>query len=42
MPGEETIKVHIRGLRAKLAQAGVPDDFIETVYGLGYRLMAGS
>lgn len=42
MPGEETIKVHIRGLRAKLAQAGVPDNFIETVYGLGYRLMAGS
>lgn len=37
-PGEETIKVHIRGLRQKLAAAGAEPDFIETVYGLGYRL----
>lgn len=36
-PGEETIKVHIRSLRQKLAAAGATD-FIETVYGLGYRL----
>ncbi|MBD1911314.1 MULTISPECIES: response regulator transcription factor [unclassified Leptolyngbya] len=36
-PGEETVKVHIRSLRQKLAAAGAPD-FIETVYGLGYRL----
>lgn len=37
-PGEETIKVHIRSLRKKLKSAGAAFDFIETVYGLGYRL----
>ncbi len=37
-PGEETIKVHIRSLRQKLKSAGANADFIETVYGLGYRL----
>ncbi len=37
-PGEETIKVHIRSLRQKLKLAGATFDFIETVYGLGYRL----
>lgn len=37
-PGEETVKVHLRGLRQKLKAAGAADDFIETVYGLGYRL----
>lgn len=36
-PGEETVKVHIRGLRQKLKSAGAAD-LIETVYGLGYRL----
>lgn len=36
-PGEETIKVHIRSLRQKLAAVGA-QDLIETVYGLGYRL----
>ncbi len=36
-PGEETVKVHIRGLRQKLKLAGAVD-LIETVYGLGYRL----
>ena len=36
-PGEETVKVHVRSLRQKLAAAGATD-FIETVYGLGYRL----
>jgi len=36
-PGEETVKVHIRSLRQKLAAAGATD-FIETVYGLGYHL----
>ncbi|MDX2212713.1 MAG: two-component system response regulator RppA [Oculatellaceae cyanobacterium bins.114] len=36
-PGEETVKVHIRSLRQKLAAAGA-SDLIETVYGLGYRL----
>lgn len=37
-PGEETVKVHIRNLRQKLRLAGADSDFIETVYGLGYRL----
>ncbi|MHC5777752.1 response regulator transcription factor [Nostoc sp.] len=37
-PGEETIKVHIRSLRQKLKFAGATVDFIETIYGLGYRL----
>lgn len=37
-PGEETVKVHLRSLRNKLKAAGAPADFIETVYGLGYRL----
>ena len=38
MPGEETVKVHLRSLRQKLKQAGAPPNFIENVYGLGYRL----
>ena len=37
-PGEETVKVHIKDLRKKLRIAGAPPDFIETVYGVGYRL----
>lgn len=37
-PGEETVKVHLKDLRKKLKTAGAPPDFIETVYGLGYRL----
>jgi two-component system, OmpR family, response regulator len=37
-PGEDTVKVHIRSLRQKLRLAGADADFIETVYGLGYRL----
>lgn len=37
-PGEETIRTHIRRLRRKLKQAGV-SELIETVYGMGYRLM---
>jgi two-component system, OmpR family, response regulator len=37
-PGEETVKVHLRSLRQKLIAAGAAADFIETVYGLGYRL----
>jgi two-component system response regulator QseB len=36
--GEETIKTHILNLRRKLKAAGSPENFIETVYGLGYRL----
>ncbi len=37
-PNEETVKVHIRGLRQKIKQAGAESGLIETVYGLGYRL----
>ncbi|HEY9736002.1 MAG TPA: response regulator transcription factor [Trichocoleus sp.] len=37
-PTEEAVKTHIRTLRQKLREIGAPDDFIETVHGLGYRL----
>lgn len=36
--GEQTVKTHITNLRRKLKEAGSPEDFIETVYGMGYRL----
>lgn len=37
-PTEETVKSHIKSLRQKLKAAGAPEDLIETVHGLGYRL----
>jgi DNA-binding response OmpR family regulator len=37
-PGEDTIRTHIKGLRQKLKQVGAAADFLETVYGIGYRL----
>jgi DNA-binding response OmpR family regulator len=37
-PSEETVKSHIKSLRAKLREVDAPDDLIETVHGLGYRL----
>jgi DNA-binding response OmpR family regulator len=37
-PTEETVKTHIKSLRQKLRTAGAPEDLIETVHGLGYRL----
>ncbi|NJO74764.1 MAG: response regulator [Leptolyngbyaceae cyanobacterium RM1_406_9] len=37
LPGEDTVKAHIKGLRQKLKAVGAAD-VIETVYGLGYRL----
>jgi DNA-binding response OmpR family regulator len=37
-PNEDTVTAHIKGLRQKLKTAGAPANFIETVYGLGYRL----
>jgi DNA-binding response OmpR family regulator len=37
-PTEDAVKSHIRMLRQKLKAAGAPDDLIETVHGLGYRL----
>ena len=36
-PLEESVKAHIKGLRKKLKKAGVVD-WIENVYGIGYRL----
>lgn len=40
LSGEETIKTHILNLRRKLKAVGCPEDVIETIYGLGYRLSA--
>ncbi len=37
-PDDETVKSHLKSLRQKLRKAGSPNDFIETVYGLGYRM----
>jgi len=37
-PTEDAVKFHIKTLRQKLRSAGAPEDFIETVHGLGYRL----
>jgi diguanylate cyclase (GGDEF)-like protein len=37
LPGEDTVKAHIKGLRQKLKAVGATD-VIETIYGLGYRL----
>jgi DNA-binding response OmpR family regulator/HPt (histidine-containing phosphotransfer) domain-containing protein len=37
-PSEEAIRTHIKGLRQKLKKAGASSDFVETVYGIGYRL----
>ncbi|MBL1210027.1 response regulator transcription factor [Geminocystis sp. GBBB08] len=39
LSGEETVRTHITNLRRKLKAAGSADNFIETVYGIGYRLM---
>lgn len=37
-PTEETVKTHIKALRHKLKATGAPEDLIQTVHGLGYRL----
>lgn len=39
-PGEESVKTHVKNLRAKLTGKGAPPDFVETVYGVGFRLNA--
>ena len=36
--GEGTVKTHITNLRSKLKAAGSSEKFIQTVYGIGYRL----
>jgi two-component system, OmpR family, response regulator QseB len=38
LSGEETVKTHIANLRKKLRTAGSSEGFIETIYGIGYRL----
>ena len=38
---ERTVDSHIKNLRRKLATAGAPEDLVETVFGIGYRLVAG-
>lgn len=38
IPGEESLKTHIKNLRAKLMALGAPADLLETVYGVGFRL----
>jgi two-component system alkaline phosphatase synthesis response regulator PhoP len=38
---ERTVDSHIKNLRRKLAKAGMADDFVETVFGVGYRLAIG-
>ena len=40
-PLEESVKAHIKGLRQKLKAVGAKD-WIENVYGLGYRLKVGA
>jgi two-component system alkaline phosphatase synthesis response regulator PhoP len=35
---ERTVDSHIRNLRRKLSEASAPEDLIETVFGVGYRL----
>ncbi|MFM7886883.1 MAG: winged helix-turn-helix domain-containing protein [Pseudanabaena sp.] len=39
-PSEEAVTTHIKCLRQKLKAAGISEDPIETLYGLGYRLRA--
>ncbi len=39
---ERTVDSHVKNLRHKLAEKGVETDLIETVFGVGYRLAAGS
>jgi len=36
---DNTMNVHISNLRQKLREAGKRDNYIETVYGMGYRLL---
>ncbi|MBT9313622.1 response regulator [Leptothoe kymatousa] len=37
-PSGDAVRTHIKGMRQKLKAGGAPKDFIETIYGLGYRL----
>lgn len=37
-PSPDTVKAHIKSLRQKLKAVGTPDDVIETIHSIGYRL----
>lgn len=37
-PEEDTVKAHIKTLRQKLRAVAAPEDLIETVHGVGYRM----
>jgi two-component system alkaline phosphatase synthesis response regulator PhoP len=39
---DRTVDSHIKNLRRKLREAGAEADLIETIFGIGYRLAAGS
>jgi two-component system alkaline phosphatase synthesis response regulator PhoP len=38
---ERTVDSHIKNLRRKLTKAGAAEDLVETVFGVGYRLVIG-
>ncbi|BAQ62808.1 two component Transcriptional regulator [Geminocystis sp. NIES-3708] len=38
IPTNNTLRTHIKSLRKKLTDVGLDKDFIETLYGMGYRL----
>lgn len=38
---ERTVDTHIKNLRKKMTQAGAAKDLIQTVFGVGYRLLPG-
>lgn len=38
IPTDSTLRTHIKSLRKKLEEKGAEKDFIETLYGMGYRL----
>lgn len=40
-PCGDSLKTHVKNLRAKLVAAGAPPDLVETVYGVGFRLHPG-
>lgn len=37
-PCSDSLKSHVKNLRAKLIAAGAPPDLVETVYGVGFRM----
>lgn len=37
-PSKDTVKAHVKSLRNKLKAVGTPDNLIETIHSIGYRL----